>query len=91
MCKIEAFPIIEELPFRGLSVELFANIHNEPFSFFLDSSEGKFPKLGRFSFMGYSPFIILKSVANNIIVTEDTKERLLKGNPFHLLKEILYT
>lgn len=56
--------------------------------FFLDS--GKDPeRLGRYSFIGADPFIILKSKGRQIEITELGEKREVAGNPFEVLKELL--
>ena len=47
------------------SFELFSLVKDEPYSFFLDSAIDP-KKLGRYSFIGYNPFLIFKSKNSKI-------------------------
>ncbi len=83
-----------ELVFREVndisSSQLFAVVANKPYSFFLDSAEGKYKnRLGRYSFLGWHPFLILKTKANQIQLIRGTKIEQRKGDPFLALREIL--
>ncbi len=70
--------------------QLFAVVANKPYSFFLDSAEGKYKnRLGRYSFLGWDPFLILKAKANQIQLIRGTKVEQRKGDPFLALREIL--
>lgn len=70
--------------------QLFAVVANKPYSFFLDSAEGKYKnRLGRYSFLGWDPFLILKAKANQIQLIRGTKVEQRKGEPFLALREIL--
>ncbi|HEY98642.1 MAG TPA: aminodeoxychorismate synthase component I [Dehalococcoidia bacterium] len=65
--------------------EVFAN---RPYSFFLDS--GMDPgKLGRYSFMGSDPFLVLRSRGDEITVIRNGTEEIRRGNPFDVLREFL--
>ncbi|GAF87673.1 unnamed protein product, partial [marine sediment metagenome] len=39
-------------------------------------------KLGRYSFIGSSPFLVFSSRGNEITITRDTEQSRLSGNPF---------
>ncbi len=70
--------------------QLFAVVANKPYSFFLDSAEGKYKnRLGRYSFLGWDPFLILKAKANQIQLIRGTKIEQRKDEPFLALREIL--
>ena len=59
-----------------------------PFSFYLDS--GMDPgKLGRYSFMGSDPFLVLRSRGDEITIIKDGTEEVQRGNPFDVLGEFL--
>jgi para-aminobenzoate synthetase component 1 len=79
---------IDELPVSFPPEYVFDRIQKEPFSFFLDSGMNQH-KLGRYSFMGYSPFLILKSKGKNIEIVEREKVYHETGNPFHILDKII--
>ncbi len=59
-----------------------------PFSFFLDSGMDP-PRLGRYSFMGFDPFLVMRSRGDDITLITDGAEERRKGNPFDILGELL--
>ena len=68
--------------------DVFGLLRKERFSFFLDS--GMDPeKLGRYSFIGWNPFLVLSSRDREITVTEGTRKRRLNDNPFDVLNHFL--
>lgn len=48
-------------------------------------------KLGRYSFMGAGPFLLLKSSADRITLTQGASKSVVKGSPFDVLKHYLET
>ena len=80
--------IIEKIETKYTAFELFHAIQDEPYSFLLDSSMEN-EKLGRFTFMGCSPFMIFKSKNRDITIEENNNIRSFTGNPFEILKELL--
>jgi para-aminobenzoate synthetase component 1 len=85
---MEAQPLVEEID-AGLSPsELFELFRGEPFSFFLDS--GMDPKkLGHYSFMGGSPFLVLRSRGKRVTINRGKEREELKDNPFEVLRRLL--
>lgn len=79
-------PLIEELETNLSPIELFALFQNEPFCFFLDSAMDP-QKLGRYSFLGANPFLLLKSSGTAVTLIQDSTETLMKGNPFDFLSQ----
>jgi len=82
------YPLIEEV-FTSLAApqafELFKN-HRCPF--FLDS--GMDPeKLGRYSFMGTDPFLVLKSQGSEVTLRYGDREERVTGNPFDVVGGLL--
>jgi para-aminobenzoate synthetase component 1 len=68
----------------------FEAFASRPFSFFLDS--GMDPqKLGRYSFMGSDPFLVMKSKGDVITLIRGGVEEKRAGNPFDVLGELLQT
>ena len=66
----------------------FNALARRPYSFFLDS--GMDPgKLGRYSFLGSDPFLVLRSRGDEITLINDGKEETRRGNPFEVLGEFL--
>jgi len=88
MVRALRYPIIEEVDTQLSPVEAFELLEDRPFSFFLDS--GMDPhKLGRYSFIGSQPFLVLSSRGNEVTVTRGTEKSHHKGNPFDILNHFL--
>ncbi len=85
---IQRHPIIEEINVASPAVECFEVFAGRPYSFFLDS--GMDPeKLGRYSFMGSDPFLVLRSRGDAVSVIKDGDEVIRQGNPFDILGDYL--
>jgi para-aminobenzoate synthetase component 1 len=82
------YPIIEEIYMAPDAAWCFEAFAGQPFSFFLDSGMDH-EKLGRFSFMGSDPFLVLRSRSDEITLIRDGAEEKLHGNPFEMLGELL--
>ena len=90
MVSIIPSPLVEELDTRLSAVAFFELFRREPFCFFLDS--GMDPqKLGRYSFMGGNPFLLLRSRGENISTIRDSVESIEQGNPLDALGRYLET
>jgi len=84
------YPFIEEIHMAPDAAWCFEAFTPRPFSFFLDS--GMDPqKLGRYSFMGSDPFLVMKSRGDEITLIRDGVEEKRRGNPFDMLGELLKT
>ncbi len=82
------FPLIEELPGWLSPLEAFDRFYQERHAVFLDS--GMDPqRLGRFSFIGVDPFMVLKSRGTEISILTEEGERRFDGNPFDFLGSLL--
>ncbi|MBI4285005.1 MAG: anthranilate synthase component I family protein, partial [Chloroflexi bacterium] len=82
------YPLVEQIDLGMSPLEAFALFKDEPFCFFLDS--GMDPgKLGHYSFMGGSPFLVLSSRGTEITLLRDGAETRCQGNPFDVLGELL--
>jgi para-aminobenzoate synthetase component 1 len=80
--------IIEEVSTSLTAPDAFELFKERPFSFFLDS--GMDPqKLGRYSFMGSDPFLVLRSRGKEITLLYGDREEIIIGNPFDVLGELL--
>jgi len=84
----DMLPLIDKLDNFYPPLNLFELFLDEPFCFFLDSAMDPF-KLGRFSLIGGSPFLILKSRGNEISIIQDNCEEKLYGNPLDILGKYL--
>ena len=88
MVKSLRIPLIEELDTELSPLEAFECIKDGRFSFFLDS--GMDPdKLGRYSFMGCDPFLVLSTRGNEGILTQGKAKARITGNPFDILHHLL--
>ncbi len=82
------YPLIEEIHMAPDAAWCFEAFAPRPFSFYLDS--GMDPqKLGRYSFMGSDPFLVMRSRGDEITLIKDGVEEKRRGNPFDVLGELL--
>jgi len=58
-------------------------------SFLLESVEAK-ERLGRFSFIGFEPFLVFKSLGNKVFLNGLIEDEFESVNPFLELKKIMY-
>jgi len=87
---MERYPLIEEIHTSLTAPEIFDLFHSEPHSFFLDS--GMDPKrLGRYSFIGTDPFLVMKSRGNQVTIIQQGRKESEQGNPFDILHKLLET
>jgi para-aminobenzoate synthetase component 1 len=82
------YPLIEEV-FTPLTADgLFELIQGRPYSFFLDS--GMDPeKLGRYSFLGSEPFLVLSSRGSEITLIRGQDCKVQHGNPFDTMGKLM--
>jgi para-aminobenzoate synthetase component 1 len=86
----QRYPIIEEIHMAPEAAWCFGAFAPEPYSFFLDS--GMDPgKLGRYSFMGSDPFLVMRSRGEEITLVKKGVAEKRRGNPFDTLGELLET
>jgi len=81
-------PIIEEIETSLTAHEAFELFKDRPYSFYLDSGMDE-QKLGRYSFMGSDPFIVMRSCGSGIELIRGGQVERLQGNPFDVLGELL--
>jgi para-aminobenzoate synthetase component 1 len=84
------YPLVEEMFMAPDAAWCFESFAPRPFSFFLDSGMDA-GKLGRYSFMGSDPFLVLRSRGDSVTLIRDGKEEVRRGNPFDVLGELLKT
>jgi len=71
------------------SMELFEAVKKDGnYPFFLDSGMDS-QKLGRYSFIGVDPFLMIKSEGNKIRLEENGRIKTIDGNPLDILQEKL--
>ncbi|UCH51977.1 MAG: aminodeoxychorismate synthase component I [Chloroflexota bacterium] len=87
---MERYPLIEEIHTPLTAPEVFQLVHSQLNTFFLDS--GMDPKrLGRYSFIGTDPFLVMNSRGNQVKLIRQGKQENKEGNPFDFLGNLLET
>ncbi len=82
------YPLIEEVFTPLAALELFELIKDRPYSFFLDS--GMDPqRLGRYSFLGSEPFLVMNSRGSEITLIRGQEHKVQHGNPFDTIGKLL--
>ncbi len=82
------YGLVDEIPIAANAADIFALLHGRPFSFFLDS--GMDPQnLGRYSFIGIRPFLVLTSRGDSLTFLTRKGAEHRKGNPFDALRRLL--
>jgi para-aminobenzoate synthetase component 1 len=82
------YPLIEEVFTPLAAAELFELIRNRPYSFFLDS--GMDPRrLGRYSFLGGEPFLVMNSRGSEITLIRGQEHEVQQGNPYDTMGKLL--
>ncbi len=81
--------LIKEIHTSLNSFEIYTLFKNHRYSFILDSGMDH-QKLGKYSFIGFDPFLIFKSKDHHIKIVENTKVATFEGNPFVKLKELMH-
>ncbi|MCX6012773.1 MAG: aminodeoxychorismate synthase component I [Chloroflexi bacterium] len=79
---------IEEISTTLSAPQAFELFRDRPFCFFLDSGMDH-QNLGRYSFIGSDPFLIMKSRGKNIEIIRGTEKTRISGNPFDVLGELM--
>jgi len=86
--NMHLMPLVVEVPHPPTATQAFELFKDRPFSFFLDS--GMDPqRLGRYSFIGSDPFLIMRSRGRDITLIRPEGETAISGNPFDVLGELL--
>ncbi len=87
---MERYPLIEEIHIPLTAPEVFELFHSQLNSIFLDS--GMDPqRLGRYSFIGIDPFLVMNSRGNQAKFIKQGKQENKEGNPFDFLGNLLET
>jgi len=81
-------PLVEEVRNPPGAPEAFELFKDRPFSFFLDSGMGR-RRLGRWSFIGGDPFLVMRSRGREITLLDAGGERAVDGDPFEVLGGLL--
>jgi para-aminobenzoate synthetase component I len=88
MSHSSSLPLIESVEMHCGAPEAFARLEQHPFSFFLDSGMDH-GNLGRFSFMGADPFLVLKTRGSEISVTRGGVTGRSTGDAFDAIERSL--
>ena len=87
--NLKRYPLIREIETSLNAPEAFEFLKGRPFSFFLDSGMDH-DRLGRYSFMGSDPFLILKSRGEEItLLRGDQQETVIGPSTLHLTLSLL--
>ncbi len=85
---MDTYPLIKTIENAPAAAAAFDRIQDRLFSFFLDG--GMDPqRLGRYSFIGSDPFLVLRSRGRQITLIEGEREEVVEGDPFEVLKGLL--
>jgi len=84
----QRLPLVVEILNPPSPSQAFQAFKDKPFSFFLDSGMGT-QRLGRYSFMGSDPFLIMRSHGRDINLLGPDGEKGASGNPFDVLGGLL--
>ena len=82
------YPLIEEVFTPLTAPELFELIKDRPYSFFLDSGMDT-QRLGRYSFLGSEPFLVMNSRGSEITLVRGQEHKMQHGNPFDTIGKLL--
>jgi len=82
------YPLIEEVFTPLTAPELFELIKDRPYSFFLDSGMDT-QRLGRYSFLGSEPFLVMNSRGSEITLVRGQEHEVQRGNPFDTIGKLL--
>ncbi len=88
MISINNYPLIEKIETTLKPLDIFEAFSSRDHSFFLDSGMDPY-KLGRYSFIGSDPFLILKSYGKNIVIRQGINTKEFAGDPFDVLGSLL--
>ena len=86
--NLKRYPLVQEVSTSLKAPEAFELLKDRPFCFFLDSGMDT-EKLGRYSFMGSDPFLLLKSRGKEITLLYGDRQEKVIGNPFDVLGQML--
>ncbi len=82
------YPLIEEVLTSLTAPELFELIKDKPYGFFLDSGMDT-QRLGRYSFLGSEPFLVISSRGSEVTLIRGHEHEVQHGNPFDTIGKLL--
>lgn len=80
--------LVKEIKTQLDSFQLYTIFKDKKNSFFLDSGMDH-NKLGKFSFIGFDPILLIESKNENILIKTDNEIKRFKGDPFEELRKII--
>lgn len=81
-------PWCEEVDLASDLEKVFAVLKDDPHPFWLDSSRPG-GSLGRWSFMGSQPFLVLKTYGERVVIIENDRREEFTADPFTVLRQQL--
>jgi len=84
-------PVYQEfLADMDTPVSAYLKIRDKSFSYLLESADGG-KRWGRYSFIGFKPFLIAVSRNQEMEILEGTEKKVLKdiGNPIYVLRDLI--
>ncbi|MFC2049671.1 aminodeoxychorismate synthase component I [Chloroflexota bacterium] len=88
MCASNRIILIEEIHTPLAATEVFELFHSQLHSFFLNSGMDS-QRLGRYSFIGVDPFLVMRSRGNQVNIIQQDRQEKEQGNPFDILDKLL--
>lgn len=88
MAEEPRLPIIEEIDTELSPLVVYSLFRDREQSFFLDSGMDTY-KLGRYSFIGSDPFLVISTRGSDITITKGTEKNTLDSNPFDVVNNLL--
>ena len=79
---------MEEIEIDKSPVEFFESVWSRDYAFFLDSGMSH-DRLGRYSYIGFEPFMVFRSKGRAVEVIRDGKTENIEANPFDVLEGLL--
>ena len=81
-------PIAKEVTELALPSELLERLLTRRYPFLLESARPH-PVTGRYSFLGWDPFLVLKSKGDWVWIEKDGKRESMRGEPLKILQRLL--
>jgi para-aminobenzoate synthetase component 1 len=82
------YPLVEEISTSLTAAEAFDLVKDQAYCFFLDSGMDR-RRLGRYSFVGSGPFLVVRSRGPKITIVRGQEREVRQGNPLDAVGELL--
>ena len=86
---MKRYPLIEEVAVPSGATQAFEIFRRQPYGFLLDSGMNEMD-LGRYSFVGSGPFLMLKSRGNELVVAGPEGREISNAGPFETVDGLLH-